>query len=638
MVGFHICFEIAAVILSFICLLSVKRVGRTTLLRNRIYVAILFDVIISGASNIFANIIEEYSIKSLYFLETPLQIIYLTMHMVLPVFYLFYITEVNGTSRGRRRRRLMFICVFPTICTELFIITNPLTNLVFYYLDGKYNRGPLHIVFFIIGAMYVLAAMFIFVLYRKALPLYTARCLHILNLVMLLGILIQVLFRKMNTEIFGEALMTAGLLLTVELGGRDIDPITGLRSETGIVEEMNRRGLTNKTFDMIMLNVDNMDMYQKLAPMKEWNDFLSEFGQWLENIPRCEAAMQYNAKSFVLFFDRATDVERAIIISTVKDGMRKKWYAGSMEIEFSANITYIFAPEDVSSMEELDFLMNSIRSRECHGIEVFMASELGFVRENKRMGEELAEALKEDRIVVYFQPIVETVSGKPAAAKAIPYLIDKRGNLVGPEEFLPVAEENGQIVFVGERVLEKVCRFIEKHPLSEIGLESIDISLSEKQLSYKNLVTSFERITREFEIRPRDIRIDIGADAEENIGLLEEAMKRLRGFGFTFARNEFGVGYSNLNSLTQMNYDIIKIDKAMLAQAEKDEKHLSFYENLIRTIQGLGYKVVQDGVTTEEERNRAARLGCRGIQGDFCLPPVSTVEFLDYLESVESVG
>lgn len=246
----------------------------------------------------------------------------------------------------------------------------------------------------------------------------------------------------------------------------------------------------------------------------------------------------------------------------------------------------------------------------------------------------ITDAMKEDRVEVYYQPIYSTQKNRITSAEALVRIRDNEGNIIQPGSFIEVAERTGLIRKLGEIVFEKVCRFLHEENPMQYGIEYIEVNLSIIQCGYEYLASSYKRIMKKYEIPAKVINLEITetASLSEKRTLLEN-MKELREYGVTFSLDDFGTGQSNLNYIVDMPVDIIKFDSSMINAYFENGKAKYVMDAAIHMIHGMNLKIVSEGVETREQCQTMQDLGINYIQGYYFSKPLPEEEFIAYLEN-----
>ncbi len=313
---------------------------------------------------------------------------------------------------------------------------------------------------------------------------------------------------------------------------------------------------------------------------------------------------------------------------------------GRRELGGMAQAAFTYMPDAamVGDYQEMVHLMQYARWKSSdHSATNFKEVDFDFVeqmRKEKSMEQMLEEAMKEDRIEVFYQPIFSTRAKKFVSAEALVRMRDRDGNLVPPGAFIAVAEANGKILQLGEIVFEKVCRFFTKEQLEQYGLHYIEVNLSVVQCGYPGLADDYIGIMEKYQINPRYINLEITESASMAAKkTLLENMRRLMEYGVCFSLDDFGTGQSNLNYIVDMPVDIVKFDREMSQAFFQDEKAKYVMNAAMQMIHGMKLKIVSEGIETEEQYLAMEELSIDYIQGYYFSKPLPEAAFLAFLQS-----
>ncbi len=246
----------------------------------------------------------------------------------------------------------------------------------------------------------------------------------------------------------------------------------------------------------------------------------------------------------------------------------------------------------------------------------------------------ILDAMEEDRVEVFYQPIFSTEKHRITSAEALVRIRDQEGNIVPPGMFIDIAEENGMILRLGSIVFEKVCCFIREHPPEQYGLDYIEVNLSVVQCGYEHLAEEYIRIMEKYGTSSRCINLEITESASTSAKkTLLGNMEKLMEYGIKFSLDDFGTGQSNLNYIVEMPVDIVKFDRSMTNAYFENRKARYVMDAAIQMIQGMNLEIVSEGIETEEQYQTMEELGISHIQGYYFSKPLPENEFLRFLES-----
>ena len=195
-----------------------------------------------------------------------------------------------------------------------------------------------------------------------------------------------------------------------------------------------------------------------------------------------------------------------------------------------------------------------------------------------------------------------------------------------------MAEENGQILQLGERVPEKVCQFLKRIDTHKCGLHYVEINLSVVQCEKLDLADRLISIAQKYEIDPGLVNLEITETASISARkTLLENMKKLIDYGFTFSLDDFGKGESNLMYVVEMPVSIVKLDMDMSKAFFQTPKAKQVVQAVISMAHGMGLKVVAEGIETKEENLLISQEGIDYIQGYYYSRPLPMAAIMEFL-------
>lgn len=312
---------------------------------------------------------------------------------------------------------------------------------------------------------------------------------------------------------------------------------------------------------------------------------------------------------------------------------------GRRDIGGMASVEYAYMPDaalarDYQEMVQLlQYMRWKCISCSMSGLHIVDADFAKQMRQEKHMEQMLDDAMKEDRIEVFYQPIFSTKEKRFVSAEALVRMRDQEGNLVSPGMFIPAAEGSGMILKLGEIVFDHVCRFFTSERLQQYGLHYIEVNLSVIQCGYAGLADDYIGIMEKYQINPKYINLEIteSASLAAKKTLLEN-MRRLMEYGVYFSLDDFGTGQSNLNYIVDMPVNIVKFDKEMSQAFFRDEKAKYVMNAAMQMIHGMKLKIVSEGIETKEQYLAMEKLAIDYIQGYYFSRPLPEAEFLAFLQ------
>jgi EAL domain-containing protein (putative c-di-GMP-specific phosphodiesterase class I) len=316
----------------------------------------------------------------------------------------------------------------------------------------------------------------------------------------------------------------------------------------------------------------------------------------------------------------------------IEDRFRFPWRIATAETLLSADVLMVHCPDDIPDSKSFDTFLSRYDRLDPVKYSTLSISDLLAQDRDEQMLTAIRRALKDDSFQVYYQPIYSTSEKKIVAAEALIRLFDPEYGFISPEDMIKLAEREGYILEIGEKVFRAVCRFYSENHPEKLGIEYIEVNLSAVQCAKSKLAEQFIKIMKEYGIESKRINFEVTETAAmvtdstviSNIHYFEKN-------GVKLSLDDFGTGYSNISYLYNIPFSIMKVDKAILWSADKNRKADLTLKNTFMMASKLGIKVVQEGVETEEQIKKLLAIGCDYFQGFYFSKPVSGKDFLAYV-------
>jgi EAL domain-containing protein (putative c-di-GMP-specific phosphodiesterase class I) len=247
---------------------------------------------------------------------------------------------------------------------------------------------------------------------------------------------------------------------------------------------------------------------------------------------------------------------------------------------------------------------------------------------------DLRHALDERQFVLYYQPEVELSTRKIVGLEALIRWDHPKRGLIPPMDFIPLAEENGMILPIGDWGLAEACQQIQKWCEEDPhhGSLRVCVNLSARQFSRAGLADHVEALLLQSGISSRQLGLEMTESSLiPNIGTAMEVLGTLRRLGISLLMDDFGTGYSSLNYLHSFPFDVLKIDRSFVSRMTDGNQPLHIVRTIIELARVLGMDVVAEGIETCEQYRLLRQLGCRFGQGFLFARPLSVEAITELL-------
>jgi EAL domain-containing protein (putative c-di-GMP-specific phosphodiesterase class I) len=268
-----------------------------------------------------------------------------------------------------------------------------------------------------------------------------------------------------------------------------------------------------------------------------------------------------------------------------------------------------------------------------------------FSQDRLDLENDLRRALPMNQFEVHYQPKSDVASGRINSVEALLRWRHPRRGLVSPAEFIPLAEENGLILSIGEWVLREACRQAQGWQRMGLPFLRVAVNVSPVQFRQSNFLRAVRTALLDFDLEPQYLEIELTEttvmdNAEGSVQILEELSR----MGVVVSIDDFGTGYSSMSYLRRFPIDKLKIDRSFISDLTTNSADSSIVQAIISLAHSLGLKVVAEGVETGEQLERLRELGCDQYQGflrSAAVPPAeieesirSSIEAADLFDDV----
>lgn len=300
------------------------------------------------------------------------------------------------------------------------------------------------------------------------------------------------------------------------------------------------------------------------------------------------------------------------------------------------------APEDADSpqklMQNAKLALRLVRNESQSGFRFFTPRLTRIVQGRYRFEAELRDAVENREFKAVFQPKIDFATGRIVGAEALARWRRSNGKLISPAAFIPVAEEAGLIEEIGKQILEAACEAARTWELEGHDV-TVAVNVSPSQFQRNDLTETVMGALRRSGLHPRRLELEITESmAVSDPARVAEFISPLRAMGTKLAIDDFGTGHSNLATLTQLPFDVFKIDRQFVSALETDRQAPAIVEMILAMAETLGLKTVAEGVETTKQADFLRRRGCTMAQGFLYSPGLPDQAFLELLRAWKPLG
>ncbi len=332
--------------------------------------------------------------------------------------------------------------------------------------------------------------------------------------------------------------------------------------------------------------------------------------------------------------------EAAELAQNILDDLEAPFALDHQQIRLRATIGITLFPEDGDSTEKLlqkaEQTMTLAKARSRNRYQFYIASVDSEIRRRRELEKDLREALVRDQFHLVYQPQISYRDQRVVGVEALIRWTHPEHGFVPPDQFIPLAEQNGTIIAIGEWVLDQACKQLREWHDQGFTELRMAVNLSTVQLHHSELPRVVNNLLQIYRLPPRSLELEVTETGlMEDISTAAQHLLSLRRSGALIAIDDFGTGYSSLSYLKSLPLDKIKIDKSFVQDLIDDDDDATIVRAIIQLGKSLGMQVIAEGVETLEQEAYIISEGCHEGQGYFYSKPLPARELLSYLKQAQ---
>jgi len=447
-----------------------------------------------------------------------------------------------------------------------------------------------------------------------------------------LGIAAQAVNPSVLTTGFGLSLSILAMYLTINNPCACMDSLTGLNDKQYLLRRMDELTDAHKAFHIITVYAYQLDHMNKIAGMRGGDEFLRRAAERMQEIAgrnvfrvtgRRFLLLTFSLREYEtcltrlrqLFHTQPDDAQSAptpVILCGVVNA--EKLGTSGLVLDYAEYLESL-----VSQSGETQVIQNDRKTMDSFHY-------------NKQVEQFLHRAIEEDLFEVYYQPVYSLHRQRYVTLEALSRLRHPELGWISPDIFIRLAEKNHLITQITELQLRRVCRFLRENPALRASIANVKINLSPLDLIHSESGSHLVRILGEYGLPCSCFQFEITETvATEYSASLTRVAESLQAAGIGLCLDDFGSGYANLNTVMQLPFSVIKLDRSLLFHICTDKNAALFYQSIVSAFCRLGYRIVAEGVETQEEMELLRSWNVDMIQGYYFSRPLPPDDLLRLL-------
>jgi diguanylate cyclase (GGDEF)-like protein len=404
------------------------------------------------------------------------------------------------------------------------------------------------------------------------------------------------------------------------------DALTGLPNRVLFMDRLGREiahaDRDGHRFAVLLLDLDRFKLINDTLGHAAGDLLLSGVARRLSGVTReVDTVARTGGDEFLLLISDTRDqADLGALAGKIGKSLCEPFVVNGAQVHTSASIGISVYPADGKDVDALvahaDEAMYFAKQRGRNSFQFFNEAMSVFSQERLDLENDLRRALALNQMEVHYQPKSDVATGRISSVEALLRWRHPTRGLVSPADFIPLAEESGLILSIGEWVLRESCRQAREWQKNGIPFLRVAVNVSPVQFRQSNFLQAVHSALVDFDLMPQYLEIELTettvmGNAEDSVQILEQ-LSRL---GVVVSIDDFGTGYSSMSYLRKFPIDKLKIDRSFISELTTNAADASIVQAIISLAHSLRLKVVAEGVETAEQLQRLRELGCDQYQG-----------------------
>ena len=417
------------------------------------------------------------------------------------------------------------------------------------------------------------------------------------------------------------------------------DPLTGLPNRALLADRFSQMIVQAKRrrspLAVLFIDLDGFKAVNDTLGHAGGDELLKDVAARLQSAVRTgDTVARISGDEFaIVLTDLVRPEDAALVAQKVIDLLGESVQVRGNELFVTASVGIAAFPADGRDAETLigaaDAAMYRAKQSGRNAYQFFTAEINQRSRARVQLGSELRRALEREEFLLYYQPKYQLATRRPSGAEALLRWKHPERGIVSPAEFIPVLEETGLIVPVGEWAIRRACEDLKAWQSAGTKIGQVSVNLSARQFRHQELDARIKSLVSAAGVEPGTIELELTEsylmqDPDQAI----RVMRRLSEAGVRIAIDDFGTGYSSLAYLTQFPVSALKIDRSFVRDMSRDKTDATIVRTIIEMAHSLGFTVIAEGVENEEQASLLQLLRCEQAQGSLFAPPMPAHELV----------
>lgn len=556
-----------------------------------------------------------------------------THNLVIPLMCLYILSIAKSWRETSLLVKLTF--VIPLTVVDLLILVNLWTGWLFTFTqDGVYQRGKFIFVVYLIAGYYLIYLVGLIYAYRKYYSFSRKMIFGAVISMCVVSMGLQFVFPKLRLETTAVAIGSLILLFFVQNPGAQIDRVTRAYTKKIFYSVMRHNCLFGNQRELFAIYLDNLQKDDFNADYEKLDDALSQMVGFLENLYTKCNVYRIDKYVFCLEFSNMQETDAEQILQEIRERFGQPWGYLECNLYLKVKIGRISIPGELHTIDQLLGVLD------CMALEEYTEETLRVERYNleelereKKISDVLAQSMENSKFDMRYTPICRLKDRNIVGAEVTIRFYEDSLGYVYDDEILAFAEKAGHVANLGQMIFEYTCRTIGEEKLEELGINFICIQILPALCMLQGLSDKLIDIMEKYHVNPSSICLQISEAAIANAtGTFRENMEFLAEKGVKFCLTGYGSGYTNISSIYELPFSIIKFSKSFTQSALVNEKARITFECLLALSKELNLETRVPGIDDLDFFDMVSDMACDYAEGDYFFEQLDMAGFRHIME------
>ena len=625
-------YEICAILISLIILIYFGRNKKVNTFQNKVFLSLIVINMIAAIADSSRSLFFWFH-QSAQFHNVVRMIFFIAHVATVPVLFIYVFSFLRNWYETNIRVKLVIL--IPGIIGELLVLINPFIHFVYGFdSEGNYVRGTgLGVIYFIV-AYYYLLCVYISIKYRAKLSVSKRLCIITMMSFILAGVIIQIVNVSFRMETFSIAFGLLILFFFVQNPHDQIDSETNLFSRHAFEEMMKQYFLVGRKFSVIELVLSDFDEASHHETETNKAVIASMIGEFLSEITGVKAVYRVEKNVFVAEFSNLEADALSLRAKDIGDRFRLPWTVSEMDHIYSIRICSLSVPEEVGSYDEFNGIIYATDSLKTDktmlGVKDYDTKAL----ERKRLiNSALKKSVQSDNFSLVFTPVFDLNRKRISGMEMSVRTSDPSCGYIYEDDIREYVEKSGQFMKMGCELFAKTLKYMSDDRFKIRDIDYVFIRLSSLACIQMGIMKEILKQIDECDVDASKIVLMISEyTVSKAFDDIKDDMQLLRDKKINFCLEEYGSGYTNIESMYMLPFNLIKISSNIIRDSIENEKaHISL-RSTIQMAAELGMKSIISGIAEYKEFNLIKGMNPDYAEGAFFLEKLEEDKFLEAVD------